>query len=205
MALIQINKIDMSSIELLLTIVGLMLAVTEWSRTIKKTTTLNLWGETTVGQYTEGGEPYKETKIFNKERHYHIKSIRITCYPVDKSDLKKIMFRIEDQNGWLFPNFSFDEAVGHDVEISSGDTEQKRWELKATIGSDGFRQLKLFCYNRTGKKLIIRFEPLVENYFTIGDAIHWFFITWFPTLSMLVILLSNKLKKIIKLLKINIC
>lgn len=203
-------KIDMSFTELLLAAIGLilsmislMLAIAEWNRSIKRITTINSWGESTVDPYIEGGEPYIATRIFNKERHYRIKSIRITGYSIDEINLKKILFRIEDQNGWLVPNFVFDEKVSHDVKISS-DVERKIWSLRATIGSDGFGQLKLVCYNRTGKPFRIRFEPLLEHTFTVGDAIHWFFITWFPTLSKPIILISDKIGGIITLSKTRI-
>ncbi|KKT82231.1 MAG: hypothetical protein A2V96_01420 [Candidatus Yonathbacteria bacterium RBG_16_43_6] len=192
-----------SSIELLLAVIGLMVAIAGWNRTIKRTTTINSWSETSVRPYVEGEAPFISSTTFDRQRHYRIKSIRITCYPTDENKLGWIMFRVEDQNGWLIPNFPFDEGVGHDVKISS-DVTRRIWSLTASIGSDGFRQLKFICYNRTGGMLFIRFEPLLEYNFTVGDAIHYFFITWFPVLSKPAILFLNRIGRITSILRIHI-
>lgn len=160
-----------SFLSLFVGLLSFIVASYAWLLTVKRTRKRNQWVNILVHPYKAKSKSYPVfTHAFGKERHYHVESIRIMIHDIDESEVPGFMFRLEDQDGWLTNNFGFDDTISHDVQLSY-DKTSKTAILSSPIGSDGYKVLKLFAFNRTKAGKMIRIEPLVVTRLTVGDQI----------------------------------
>lgn len=160
-------------ISLLISVLSLSIAAFAWTQSTRSVRRINNWSGQTCPPFTEtSNNSLLSTHIFNYERHYHLESVRISISDIEKRELPLLLFRFEDEKSWLTSNFGFDGTLSHDSTIDYN-ASTKTVIFKASIGSDGFRSLKTYCYNRTGKTLMVYVEPLVQHKITVGDEIIW--------------------------------